>query len=204
MAPPHHMERRCTRSQQQRQPSSTRSCHRRSMSFLPLCYLIVAVSCCWTTPVGAGWQDDIHPRRSITLGKLTPPFLISTHFFLAFFSARFFHIFSIKIKTYTRNQQPGRSSKTLNIASTPNIEFPSIWLFLLKFILQTHHEFFFWGWVFSIFSGELVFFLLFIPPGFLLVLNRRKQVMTSFFFSRNNNFISNDRELNLNRARNKS
>ncbi|XP_046657639.1 semaphorin-1A-like isoform X2 [Daphnia pulicaria] len=67
MAPPHHMERRCTRSQQQRQPSSTRSCHRRSMSFLPLCYLIVAVSCCWTTPVGAGWQDDIHPRRSITL-----------------------------------------------------------------------------------------------------------------------------------------
>jgi hypothetical protein len=45
---------------------------------------------------------------------------------------------------------------------------------------------------------------LFIPPGFLLVLNRRKQVMTSFFFSRNNNFISNDRELNLNRARNKS
>ncbi|XP_046455891.1 semaphorin-1A-like isoform X2 [Daphnia pulex] len=67
MAPPHHMERRCTRSQQQRQPSSTRSCHRRSMSFLPLCYLIAAVSCCWTTPVGAGWQDDIHPRRSITL-----------------------------------------------------------------------------------------------------------------------------------------
>lgn len=91
MAPPHHMERRCTRSQQQRQPSSTMSCHRRSMSLLPLCYLIAAVSCCWTTPVGAGWQDDIHPRRSITLGKLTPPFLISTHFFLGSILSYFFH-----------------------------------------------------------------------------------------------------------------
>lgn len=182
MAPPHHMERRCTRSQQQRQPSSTRSCHRRSMSFLPLCYLIAAVSCCWTTPVGAGWQDDIQPRRSITLGKLTPPFLISTHFFSFFFLGSILsYFFSIK-KTHTHTQPTARSIqqvKTLNIASTPTIEFPSIWLFLLKFILQTHHEFFFW--VFSIFSGELVFFLLFIPPGFLLVLNRRKQVMTSFF-----------------------
>ncbi|XP_046455988.1 uncharacterized protein LOC124203304 isoform X2 [Daphnia pulex] len=77
MAPPHHMERRCTRSH----PSSTRSSHRRSMSFLPLCYLIAAVSCCWTTPVGAGWQDDIQPRRSITLDlrpERAEPVIITT------------------------------------------------------------------------------------------------------------------------------
>lgn len=96
MAPSHQTEteRRCSHSNPM--PSTTastvtvtttttteagvesRNCHRRPMSrsllasLLPLCYLMAVMSC-WTS-VLAGWQDDIQPRRSITLGKLTPPY----------------------------------------------------------------------------------------------------------------------------------
>ncbi|XP_059352584.1 semaphorin-1A-like isoform X3 [Daphnia carinata] len=51
--------------------SSASFCQRRTVfrprlkSLLPLCYLMATMSC-WTS-VGAGWQDDIQPRRSITL-----------------------------------------------------------------------------------------------------------------------------------------
>lgn len=89
MTASNHIERRDSRSSSSSKPmpsSSTRSCQRRSMSqsILPLCCYLMAAMSCWTS-VGAGWQDDIQPRRSITLGKLTPPFLISTHFLARFF-----------------------------------------------------------------------------------------------------------------------
>lgn len=64
-------ERRRSSSHAMPSTSSTSFCQRRTVfrprlqSLLPLCYLVAAVSC-WTL-VHAGWQDDILPRRSITL-----------------------------------------------------------------------------------------------------------------------------------------
>lgn len=88
MAPSHHQSRAALRrwsgcrsrsSLTSSTPSEqTSGCQRRPKNRLvPLSYLM-AVLCCWTSVVRAGWQDDIQPRRSITLGKSAHLLPVST------------------------------------------------------------------------------------------------------------------------------
>ena len=133
MAPSHHntAERRCCSSNNSNPMPSSRTSSRRCLSqrrpmnrglksLLPLCYLMATMSC-WTS-VGAGWQDDIQPRRSITLGKLeilllasSPPTFSSSRLILW----RVFFSFLLKKK---RKKIGGCCSRE---SRKSNIEFPN-------------------------------------------------------------------------------
>ncbi|KAK4013174.1 hypothetical protein OUZ56_025407 [Daphnia magna] len=88
-------ERRRSNSHAMPSTSSTSFCQRRTVfrprlqSLLPLCYLVAAVSC-WTL-VHAGWQDDILPRRSITLVEAPPGRWLSMVFGL--YTQEYTHVF---------------------------------------------------------------------------------------------------------------
>lgn len=87
-----------------------------------------------------------------------------------FLSARFFHIFSIKIKTHTRNQRPGRSSKSklLILRQHQILNFLAFGFFCWNLFYKLITSFFLGGGFFQYFLVNLFFLYCSFPRGFFL------------------------------------